>query len=152
MFPFCLPCSVKSLPVSKTNLYTTASVWRRIVMMWIMLPCCGPLILSPSVSCSLCDSLVHSLCVRWARTPRFSWSASQSSCLTCLRLDSIPVSSCISDRYSSHFWSFVSIPQRHRSLTLMYWHGGSLRLQLLFAAGSMNVPWRLCKHSNLVIA
>lgn len=75
---------------------------------WIMLLCSYPLILSqclpPSFSCSLWDSFVHSPCVRWARTPRFSWSASQSSCPTCLRLDSIPVSSCISDRYSAHLY------------------------------------------------
>lgn len=100
--------------------------WRRCrlsLIKWIMLLCSCPLILSqclpPPFSCSLCDFFVHSPCVRWARTPRFSWSASQSSCPICLRLDSIPVSSCISDRYSA-LHTFISMTQKHTTETPFY--------------------------------
>ena len=45
---------------------------------------------------------ISSLCGRWARIPRCFSSASQCSCLTCLRPDNTPASSSISDRYWQH--------------------------------------------------
>lgn len=127
--------------------------WRRCrlsLIKWIMLLCSCPLILSqclpPSFSCSLWDSFVHSPCVRWARTPRFSWSASQSSCPTCLRLDSIPVSSCISDRYSAHL--YIDDTKTHNWNSFLF----SGMVDLWGSYYCMTILWQLCKHSNLVVS